>query len=262
MPYGKRGEARAGMLCRSGGVESRNSSDLRRRHGVPPNVIQDAAEEERSELLVPRGDERRFLRLSRLTSPALPFRRRGGLFRKRDRGSNPSPSRRESIANLTPADAERPGRSFCREGRGRGASYPREPARSPDPPGSDPQKGTVPMLVQGVSVTFPRWNSSRASSMRCVARSRSSAREAQVQLAGDVTARYPHAHGAPPPRRQSTGHRDRRPGSTRLWRLRRHSSGHDCNKKAGLRGSVTHRKRIGGSRSGSRGRAAGWRSSS
>jgi hypothetical protein len=43
-------------------------------------------------------------------------------------GSNPSPSRRESIANLTPADAERPGRSFCREGRGRGASYPREPA--------------------------------------------------------------------------------------------------------------------------------------
>jgi len=43
-------------------------------------------------------------------------------------GSNPPPSRRESIANLTPADAERPGRSFCREGRGRGASYPREPA--------------------------------------------------------------------------------------------------------------------------------------
>ena len=38
-------------------------------------------------------------------------------------GSNPSPSRRESIANLTPADAERPGRSFCREGRGRGASH-------------------------------------------------------------------------------------------------------------------------------------------
>jgi hypothetical protein len=53
------------------------------------------------------------------------------------------------MANLTPADAERPGRSFCREGRGRGASYPREPARSPDPPGSDPQEGTVRMLVQG-----------------------------------------------------------------------------------------------------------------
>ena len=33
--------------------------------------------------------------------------------------------------------------------------------------------------------------------MRCVARSRSSAPEAQVQLAGEVTARYPHAHGAP-----------------------------------------------------------------
>ena len=28
MPYGKCGEARAGMSCRSGGVESRNSSDL------------------------------------------------------------------------------------------------------------------------------------------------------------------------------------------------------------------------------------------
>src|ERR1700730_6342562 len=64
-------------------------------------------------------------------------------------GSNPAPSRRESAANLTPADAERPGRSFCREGRERGASYPREPARSPDTPGSAPQKGTVPILVQG-----------------------------------------------------------------------------------------------------------------
>src|SRR6202022_4480055 len=102
MPYGKRGEARAGMLCRSGGVESRNSSDLRRRHGVPPNVIQDAAEEERSELLVPRGDERRFLRLSRLTSPALPFRRRGGLFRKRDRGFESVSLQRRVSCELDP----------------------------------------------------------------------------------------------------------------------------------------------------------------
>ena len=36
MPYGKCGEARAGMSRRSGGVESRNSSDLHRGHGFPP----------------------------------------------------------------------------------------------------------------------------------------------------------------------------------------------------------------------------------
>jgi hypothetical protein len=86
MPYGKRGEARAGMLCRCGGVESRNSSDLHRRHGVLPIVIQDAAEDEGFESLVPRETNDGFRDLSRLTSPALPFRRRGELFRKRDRG--------------------------------------------------------------------------------------------------------------------------------------------------------------------------------
>ena len=36
MPCGKCGEARAGMSRRSGGVESRNSSDLHRGHGFPP----------------------------------------------------------------------------------------------------------------------------------------------------------------------------------------------------------------------------------
>jgi hypothetical protein len=39
-----------------------------------------------------------------------------GLATRGTDGSNPPPSKRESIANLTPADAERPGRSFCREG--------------------------------------------------------------------------------------------------------------------------------------------------
>jgi hypothetical protein len=80
--------------------------------------------------------------------PASAFAKAESPFRDRGTdGSNPSPSRRESDANLTPADAERPGRSFCREGRGWGASYAREPARSPDPPGSDPQKGTVPIFA-------------------------------------------------------------------------------------------------------------------
>jgi hypothetical protein len=76
-------------------------------------------------------------------------------------GSNPASSRRESIANLIPADAERPGRSFCREGRGRGASYPQEPARSPDPPGSDPQKGRSPSWSKATRDPLRRASSCR-----------------------------------------------------------------------------------------------------
>jgi hypothetical protein len=41
------------MLCRSSGGESRNSSNLRPGHGVPPMVIQDAAEKVGFESLVP-----------------------------------------------------------------------------------------------------------------------------------------------------------------------------------------------------------------
>ena len=39
----------------------------------------------------------------------LPFSKTGAICWGTE-GSNPSPSRRESAANLTPADAERPGR--------------------------------------------------------------------------------------------------------------------------------------------------------
>jgi uncharacterized protein YcsI (UPF0317 family) len=81
------------------------------------------------------------------------------------------------------------------------------------------ERGTlVPMFISSVACRpAGRFHGPMVVTMRPIP-------EAQVPLVGELCARYPHAHGAPPPRRQSEGNRDRRPRPARLWRPRRHSS--------------------------------------